>query len=198
LAIMPTYDARTALLVVDVQNDFADPSGSLYVQGGGEIVPIVNAEVERAREAGALVVYTQDWHPEHTPHFQADGGIWPVHCVADTPGAAFHPDLMVADHKVVRKGYDGRDGYSGFSVRDPLSGERSDTLLQEMLKDHGIGRLVICGLATDYCVVETVLDARMLGYPVEVLADAVRAVDLQPGDGAAALSRMRDAGAELV
>jgi nicotinamidase/pyrazinamidase len=198
LAIMPTYDARTALLVVDVQNDFADPNGSLYVQGGGEIVPIVNAEVGRARDAGALVVYTQDWHPEHTPHFQVDGGIWPVHCVAGTPGAAFHPDLMVADHKVVRKGHDGRDGYSGFSVRDPLSGERSDTLLQQMLKDHGIERLVICGLATDYCVVETVLDARMLGYPVEVLTDAVRAVELQPGDGAAALSRMRDAGAELV
>ena len=195
---MSTYDARTALLVVDVQNDFADPSGSLYVEGGGEIVPFVNAEVERARDAGALVVYTQDWHPEHTPHFQADGGIWPVHCVEETTGAAFHPDLMVADNKVVRKGHDGRDGYSGFSVRDPLSGERSDTLLQEMLKDDGIERLVICGLATDYCVVETVLDARMLGYPVEVLTDAVRAVERQPGDGAAALARMRDAGAELV
>ena len=195
---MPTYDARTALLVVDVQNDFADPTGSLYVDGGGDIVPIVNAEVGRALEGGALVVYTQDWHPPHTPHFQADGGIWPVHCVEDTPGAAFHPDLLVADGEVVRKGHDGRDGYSGFSVRDPVSGERSDTLLQEMLKDHGIERLVICGLATDYCVVETVLDARMLGYPVEVLIDAVRAVELQPGDGASALTRMRDAGAELV
>ena len=195
--IMPTYGARTALLVVDVQNDFADPGGSLYVQGAGEIVPIVNAEVERARVGGALVVYTQDWHPPHTPHFQADGGIWPVHCVEDTPGAAFHPDLQVTDGEVVRKGHDGRDGYSGFSVRDPVSGERGDTLLQEMLKDHGIERLVICGLATDYCVVETVLDARMLGYPVEVLTDAVRAVDLQPGDGASALARMRDAGAEL-
>jgi len=195
---MPTYDAGTALLVVDVQNDFADPGGSLYVDGGGAIVPIVNAEVEQARAAGALVVYTQDWHPQHTPHFQADGGIWPVHCVEGTEGAAFHAELTVADDTVVRKGHDGGDGYSGFSVRDPLSGERSDTLLHEILKDHGIERLVICGLATDYCVVETVLDARMLGYPVEVLTDAVRAVDLQPGDGAAALARMRDAGAELV
>ena len=195
---MATYDARTALLVVDVQNDFADPSGSLYVAGGEQIVPIVNAEVERAREAGAQVVYTQDWHPEHTPHFQRDGGIWPVHCVEDTHGAAFHGDLLVADSEVVRKGHDGRDGYSGFSVRDPLSGERGDTLLHEMLEANGIERLVICGLATDYCVVETVLDARMLGYPVEVLTDAVRAVELQPGDGATALARMRGAGAELV
>ena len=194
---MHQYGPRSALIVVDVQNDFADPAGSLYVDGGGDIVPIVNAEVGRALEGGALVVYTQDWHPPHTPHFQADGGIWPVHCVEDTPGAAFHPDLQVADSEVVRKGHDGRDGYSGFSVRDPVSGERGDTLLQEMLKDHGIERLVICGLATDYCVVETVLDARMLGYPVEVLTDAVRAVDLQPGDGASALARMRDAGAEL-
>jgi nicotinamidase/pyrazinamidase len=195
---MASYDSRTALLVVDVQNDFADPAGSLYVAGGEQIVPIVNAHVEEARRAGAVVVYTQDWHPGHTPHFQQDGGIWPVHCVEDTDGAAFHPDLLVADHEVVRKGHDGRDGYSGFSVRDPLSGERGDTILHEMLTAAGVERLVICGLATDYCVVETVLDARMLGYPVEVLTDAVRAVELQPGDGAAALARMRDAGAELV
>jgi nicotinamidase/pyrazinamidase len=195
---MATYDERTALLVVDVQNDFADPDGSLYVEGAEEIVPIVNAEVEKAVASGALVVYTQDWHPEHTPHFQQDGGIWPVHCVENTPGAEFHPDLLVADHEIVRKGHDGRDGYSGFSVRDPLSGERGDTVLHEKLTAAGIERLVICGLATDYCVVETVLDARMLGYPVEVITDAVRAVNLQPGDGAAALARMRDAGAELV
>lgn len=194
---MATYDARTALLVVDVQNDFADPEGTLYVAGGEQVVPIVNAEVEKAKAAGALVVYTQDWHPEHTPHFQQDGGIWPVHCVEDTEGAAFHPDLLVEGSEVVRKGHDGRDGYSGFSVRDPLSGERGDTVLHEMLEAHGIERLVICGLATDYCVVETVLDARMLGYPVEVITDGVRAVDLQPGDGRTAQARMRDAGAEL-
>ncbi len=195
---MTSYDARAALLVVDVQNDFADPAGTLYVDGGEQVVPVVNTEVEKARAAGGLVVYTQDWHPEHTPHFQQDGGIWPVHCVAGTDGAAFHPDLLVTDHEVVRKGHDGRDGYSGFSVRDPLSGERGDTILHEMLVANGIERLVICGLATDYCVVETVLDARMLGYPVEVLTEAVRAVDLQPGDGPAALARMRDAGAELI
>lgn len=195
---MASYDARTALLVVDVQNDFADPAGTLYVEGGELVVPIVNMEVEKAKAAGALVVYTQDWHPEHTPHFQRDGGIWPVHCVEDTHGAAFHPDLTIEGNEMVRKGHDGRDGYSGFSVRDPLSGERGDTILHEMLGANRIERLVICGLATDYCVVETVLDARMLGYPVEVITEAIRAVDLQPGDGPSALGRMRDAGAELI
>jgi nicotinamidase/pyrazinamidase len=192
------HDDRTALLVVDVQNDFADPRGSLSVRGGHEIVPMVNAEISRARAAGGSIVYTQDWHPPHTPHFAQDGGIWPVHCVQDTWGAAFHPRLDVDDRRVVRKGADGRDGYSGFSVRDPESGDVDDTLLHEFLQEAGAERLVICGLATDYCVVETVLDARMRGYPVDVLADGIRAVDLEPGDGERAIARMRDAGAELV
>ncbi len=195
---MPTYDANTALLVVDVQNDFADPNGSLYVRQGELIVPIVDAEIGRARRAGAFVAYTQDWHPPDTPHFEKDGGIWPVHCVWETWGAAFHPGLDVIDDCVVRKGADGKDGYSGFSVRDPLSGEREDTVLHEMLQAHGAQRLVVCGLATDYCVVETVVDARMQAYPVQVLASAIRAVDLSPGDGDRAVARMRDAGAELV
>ena len=119
---MPTYDARTALLVVDVQNDFADPSGSLYVAGRrARSCPIVNAEVERARDGGALVVYTQDWHPEHTPALPGGRGHLAGALRRGHPGAAFHPDLLVADNEVVRKGHDGRDGYSGFSVRDPLS-----------------------------------------------------------------------------
>ena len=92
---MPEYDAETALVVVDMQNDFACPEGSLYVPGGDEVVPVVNREIERALEAGAFVVYTQDWHPESTPHFEKDGGIWPVHCVAGTWGAELHPDLRV-------------------------------------------------------------------------------------------------------
>jgi nicotinamidase/pyrazinamidase len=195
---MATHDAHTALIVVDVQNDFADPTGALYVREGELIVPVVNAEIGRVRRAGGSVAYTQDWHPPDTPHFEKDGGIWPVHCVRDTWGAAFHPHLDVVDDAVVRKGADGKDGYSGFSVRDPLSGEREDTLLHELVQAHGAERLVICGLATDYCVVETVLDARMLGYPVQVVAAAMRAVDLSPGDGDRAIARMRDAGAELV
>lgn len=192
-----TYDGRTALLVVDVQHDFADPAGSLSVAGGEEIVPIANQEIERARAAGATVIYTQDWHPEHTPHFTQDGGIWPVHCVRDTWGAEFADGLDV-EGPIVRKGEDGKDGYSGFSVRDPRSGEREDTVLHEALRAAGAERLVILGLATDYCVVETALDARMLGYPVEVLGAGIRAVDLEPGDGMRAIARMRDAGAEVV
>ena len=112
---MTTYHERTGLLVVDVQNDFADPSGSLSVDDGDVIVPRANQEIAEARAAGGLVVYTQDWHPPVTKHFFKDGGIWPEHCVQDTWGAEFHPDLVL-DGEIVRKGADGRDGYSGFSV----------------------------------------------------------------------------------
>lgn len=194
---MPDYDRHTALLVVDVQNDFVDPGGSLYVRDGEAVVPALNEEVVRAAASGAQVVYTQDWHPEHTPHFERDGGIWPVHCVHDTWGSAFHPDLRVSSD-VVRKGGGGEDGYSAFSVRDPVGGQTSSTVLDSLLREREVTRLVIGGLATDYCVVETVVDARMLGYQVEVLRDAIRAVDLQPGDGQRAITRMRDAGAEVV
>jgi nicotinamidase/pyrazinamidase len=145
------------------------------------------------------VIYTQDWHPPSTPHFQKDGGIWPVHCVMDTWGAELHPDLRVVDGApVVRKGADGRDGYSAFSVRDPQSGDVESTMLEGLLRERGLTRVVIGGLATDYCVVETVLDARSLDHPTAVLRSAVRAVELQPGDGERALERMTGAGAELV
>jgi nicotinamidase/pyrazinamidase len=193
------YDPSTALLVVDVQNDFADAKGSLYVRQGERVVPVVNEEVGRALEAGAVVVYTQDWHPEVTPHFQKDGGIWPVHCVAESWGAEFHPDLrVVADAPVIRKGADGRDGYSAFSVRDPRSGDVEATRLESLLRERGIETIAIAGLATDYCVVETVLDARRLGHPALVIEPAVRAVELQAGDGERAFRRIREAGAELV
>jgi nicotinamidase/pyrazinamidase len=191
------YDRQTALIVVDVQNDFADPAGSLYVREGEAVVPVANDEVAAAGEAGASVVYTQDWHPESTPHFEKDGGLWPVHCVRDSWGAMFHPELRV-DGDVVRKGTKGEDGYSAFSVRDPLSGDTAPTVLHRMLAERGVRRIVVCGLTTDFCVVETVTDARELGYPVAVLRDGVRAVDLKAGVGDRALHRMRDAGAELV
>jgi nicotinamidase/pyrazinamidase len=194
---MPVYDAATALLVVDVQNDFADPRGRLFVPEGDRVVAVANEAIRAAREAGALVVATQDWHPEHTRHFAQDGGIWPVHCVHDTWGAELHAELEPI-RDVVRKGVDGKDGYSGFSVRDPETGEVGATPLEEVLRAARIERLVVCGLATDYCVVQTVSDARMLGYPVEVLGSAIRAVDLEPGDGDRAIGRIRDAGAELV
>lgn len=193
---MATYGPDTALIVVDVQNDFADPKGSLYVKGGETVVPVANREVQRAQAAGALVVYTQDWHPETTPHFQKDGGIWPVHCVRDTWGAALHPGLLVAG-EVVRKGVGGEDGYSGFSVRDPRTGSASATQLGELLRARGVRRVVVLGLATDYCVKETVLDALRLGFDVEVVAEGIRAVNLQPGDGERALQDMLAGGATL-
>jgi nicotinamidase/pyrazinamidase len=192
------YDRGDALIVVDVQNDFADPQGSLSVRGGGEILPVVNREVQAALAAGSTVVFTQDWHPERTPHFRADGGIWPVHCVRDTWGAELHPALhRPPDAAVLRKGVDGEDGYSGFSVRDPGTGEVEATGLESLLRDAGVDRVLVAGLATDYCVKETVLDARRLGFETVVVRDGVRAVDLQPGDGDRAIDRMREAGAEV-
>ncbi len=193
---MATYDPTTALLVVDVQNDFADPGGSLYVKGGEELVSLINREIERARQAGAGVFYTQDWHPESTPHFEKDGGIWPVHCVMGTWGADFHPDLVVAG-PVVQKGSNGEDGYSGFTMRDAESGDTVATALAEILGTAGATQIVICGLATDYCVKSTVLDARAKGYPTTVIQNGIRAVDLQPGDGDRAVEEMLAAGALL-
>jgi nicotinamidase/pyrazinamidase len=193
---MAPYDDTTALIVVDVQNDFADPSGSLSVREGDQVVPIVNEEIGVALASGATVVCTQDWHPEVTPHFRKDGGIWPTHCVRETWGAELHPDLT-STGEAVRKGTAGEDGYSGFSVRDPLSGDVRPTRLEALLRGHGVERVVVCGLATDYCVVETVVDARRLGFAVTVLGRAVRAVELEPGDGMRAIARMREAGAVI-
>ena len=190
------YDASTALVVVDVQNDFSDPSGSLYVQDGQHVVPVANEQVSEATAAGSYVVYSQDWHPPSTPHFVEEGGIWPTHCVKGSWGAMFHPDLRVAGD-IVHKGDQGGDGYSAFSERDPLSGETEPTTLQRLLQEHDVERLVIRGLATDYCVVETVADGRRLGYPVTVIRDGIRAVDREAGNGERALERMRSAGAEL-
>jgi len=192
------YDPTTALVVVDMQNDFADPEGGLYVSGGEEVVDVVNREIATAREAGALVVYTQDWHPPETPHFAKDGGDWPVHCVRDTWGAELHPDLEVVDDApVVRKGVDGGDGYSGFSVRDPVSGEESATELGRHLEENGIQRVVVVGLAGDVCVKETAVDARQLGYEVILPEAATRMVEQEEGDRQSALAAIREAGVEI-
>ena len=193
---MTGYDASSALVVVDVQNDFADPAGSLYVRGGEDVVSRVNDEIQLALSDGAFVVYTQDWHPPSTPHFAKDGGVWPVHCVAETWGAELHPRLVVAGPRV-RKGSNGEDGYSGFTMRDPVSGEDRPTELADLLAQHGVKRVVVGGLATDYCVLGTVLDARRLGFETTVLRGAVAAVELAPGDGERALAQMSEAGAQL-
>jgi nicotinamidase/pyrazinamidase len=192
---MSRYDTRTALIVVDVQNDFADPSGSLSVAGGEGILPRVNAEIASARNVGASVVYTQDWHPEVTAHFAKDGGIWPVHCVRDTWGAQLHPALDAhSDEPRVRKGSNGEDGYSGFTMRDPVSGEEMPTELEAILRERGIERVVVLGLATDYCVKASALDASRLGFETTVVGEAIAAVNLEPHDGERALSELAEAG----
>jgi nicotinamidase/pyrazinamidase len=187
------YDRETALVVVDVQNDFADPNGGIYVTGGEEVVPIINDAIAAARSAGGHVVYTADWHPASTPHFAKDGGVWPVHCVGDTWGAEFHPNLIL-DGPVVRKGTSGEDGYSGFSMKDPEGDEVTPTGLAGQLERWGITKVVVCGLATDYCVLATVLDGIGAGFEVTLLEDAVRSVDLEPGDGKRAIDKMAQAG----
>jgi len=181
------------LLVVDVQNDFC-PGGRLAVPRGDEVVPLINRLAEKFRH----VVLTQDWHPPSTPHFEKDGGIWPVHCVADTWGAELHPDLAApSDVARIRKGTNGEDGYSGFTMRDPVTGQTVATGLEPLLRDAGIERVAVCGLATDYCVKATALDAARLGFDTAVLSDAIAAVDLQPEDGARALKEMHDGGVTM-
>ena len=190
------YDAQTALVVVDVQNDFADREGSLYVRDADSVVRAANREIAAAQAAGALVVTTQDWHPATTPHFAKDGGTWPVHCVADSWGAELHPDLTPGEHQVF-KGVGGEDGYSGFTVVHPTTGVKTPTGLDSLLRSHDIGRVVVLGLATDYCVKETALDAVRLGYDTTVVVDGVRPVELQPEDGRRALEAMAHAGVAL-
>jgi nicotinamidase/pyrazinamidase len=190
---MDRYDRRTALIVVDVQNDFADSGGSLAVAGGTAIVPLISDEAWIAIRAGAFVAYTQDWHPASTPHFAKDGGVWPVHCVAGTWGAGFHPALEVLGPSV-RKGSNGEDGYSGFTMRNAASGATAPTELEHLLRVRGIERVVIVGLATDYCVKATALDAVRLGFSTQVLGDVVAAVNLEPDDGPRAIDELRAAG----
>lgn len=196
---MIAYDQRTALVVVDMQNDFADPAGNLAVTDGDAIVPIVNEAVRAALDASALVIATQDWHPESTPHFAKDGGVWPVHCVAGTWGAELHPSLeLPVAVPNVRKGANGEDGYSGFTMRHPTTGEEIATELEGLLRGRRVERIVVCGLATDYCVKATAIDAIRLGFAVSLLGDAVAAVNLAPDDGDQALAEMAEAGVTLV
>jgi nicotinamidase/pyrazinamidase len=192
------YDPRTALIVVDVQNDFADPGGALSVAGGDAIVPIVNAEITAASAGGAFVVYTQDRHPPSTPHFEKDGGIWPVHCVAGTWGAELHPALTDVAGARVRKGVNGEDGYSGFTTRDPVTGETAPTELEGLLRARDIQRVIVAGLATDYCVKATATDAAGLGFETFLLSDAVRPVELSAGDGERAIDDMKAAGVTIL
>jgi nicotinamidase/pyrazinamidase len=187
-------NTKAALIVVDVQNDFC-PGGALGVPGGDRVVAPLNRAVARFSAAQLPIFATRDWHPEHTGHFQAFGGLWPVHCVQNTTGAEFHPDLHLPAHTILLfKGIDERlDGYSAFD-----GVEESGTPLAQLIEEHGVHHLYIGGLATDYCVRSTVLDARKRGLTVTVLIDGVAGVDLQPGDSERALEEMRRAGARML
>ena len=183
--------ARSALLVVDVQNDFC-PGGALQVAGGDQVVDILNEYIDRYTAEERPVILTRDWHPQRTTHFQAYGGPWPSHCVQGSVGAEFHPRLRVpATALVVSKGMDpGEDGYSAFVARDGR-GRR----LADVLRTLDVETLVIGGLATDYCVVNSVVEGTAAGFAVEVIGSAIRAVDVKPGDGERAIERMKAAGA---
>jgi nicotinamidase/pyrazinamidase len=172
-----------ALLIIDFQNDFT-PGGALGVAGGDEIAPRLNELAADPRFE--LVVATRDWHPPDHGSFVEQGGIWPVHCVQGTHGAELHPGLdRTRLDVVVDKGQDpGTDGYSGFD----------GTELESLLRSRGVDRVTIGGLATDYCVKNTALDALRLGFGVTVVSDAVRAVEVSPGDGERALDEVRAAG----
>jgi nicotinamidase/pyrazinamidase len=184
---------RAALLIVDVQNDFC-PGGALAVRDGDQVVEPLNREIERFRAAGRPIVASRDWHPAETTHFAAGGGPWPPHCLADQPGAAFHPALRLPpDAIVVSKGTGPtEDAYSAFDARDAAGRP-----LAEILRQHGVERLVVGGLATDYCVRASALDALGRGLGVELLRDAVRGVDVQPGDSERALAELTAAGATI-
>jgi nicotinamidase/pyrazinamidase len=176
-----------ALVVVDFQNDFAAPEGALSVAGGDALAPRIN-ELMRSGDYD-LVVATRDWHPSDHGSFAERGGIWPVHCVQDTDGARLHPELdAAAIDVIVDKGQDpGTDGYSGFD----------GTNLAELLRDRGIDQVTVVGLATDYCVKHTALEALQAGFAVTVDTTAVRGVDVEPGDSQRALEQIRAAGAVL-
>ena len=186
-----------ALVVVDMQHDFGDPGGSLYVRGSEEIVAPIDAAVRAALAAGHLVVYTKDWHPEVTPHFAEHGGLWPVHCVMHSAGADFLPGLTV-DGPIVLKGSGPEDGYSGFSVLHLPTGEERETELSAILDENGIMAVTVVGLAGDWCVKSTAIDAIRLGYRATVPLALTRFVELRPGDTAAAVEAMREAGVTVI
>jgi nicotinamidase/pyrazinamidase len=179
---------RRALIVVDVQNDFC-PGGTLAVPHGDEVVEPLNRLIDEFLARGEPVYKSRDWHPAETKHFAAQGGVWPVHCVQNTKGAEFHPALRNDPRiNVISKGLGDTNCYSAFDETDLL----------DLLHQQNVEEVVVGGLATDYCVKSTVLDARKNGFKVKALKNAMRAVDVQPGDGERAIEEMRAAGAVIL
>jgi nicotinamidase/pyrazinamidase len=183
-------ETKNALVIVDVQNDFC-PGGALGVQHGDCVVPVLNKYIEKFVQAGTPIFFTRDWHPLRTTHFNTDGGTWPPHCVQGSKGAEFHPELQLGSHTVVlSKGMAvDEDSYSGFDAVDSRG-----LLLGEVLREGGIKRIYVGGLATDYCVKQTVLDGVKLGFEVVLLRDAIAGVNLQPEDSDRAIEDMVKAG----
>ncbi len=179
-------DPSSALLVVDVQKDFC-PGGALAVREGDRVVPVLNRAIELFQKKGLGVYATRDWHPKNHCSFKEQGGPWPPHCIQDSPGAEFHPDLKLPVEAIVisKAMRPEADAYSGFE----------GTNLELYLKRKGTTRVFIGGLTTDYCVKNSVLDARRMGFETVFLIDAVRAVDVKPGDGDKAIEEMKKAGA---
>jgi nicotinamidase/pyrazinamidase len=180
------FREHDALLIVDVQRDFL-PGGALGVTAGDQVVPILNRYIDLARSANVPVFASRDWHPQGHVSFRERGGPWPVHCVAKSEGADFAPGLALPSHaQVISKAtMTELEAYSAFAGTD----------LAHALRSRGVRRLWIGGLATDYCVLNTVLDARQEKFEVLFLNDAIRPVDVNPGDGERAVTRMREAGA---
>ncbi len=185
---------KPALLVVDVQNDFC-PGGALGVPDGDTILPRVNRAIGLFVRRGLPVLATRDWHPKVTKHFKEFGGAWPAHCVQGTKGARLHPKLRLPkDAVILSKGMDpDQDSYSGFQALNPAGRD-----LESVIRDLGVDEFYICGLATDYCVRATALDAGRRGLHPRVLGDAIRGVDVKPGDSDAAIEEMRAAGVPFV
>ncbi len=177
---------NSALIVVDVQNDFC-PGGALPVPGGDKVVSVLNIYIRKFIERGLPIHFTRDWHPERHISFKSEGGIWPPHCIQGTGGARFHPELSIPSTAVtVSKGTEpGMDAYSGFQ----------GTNLGSQIRARGIRRLFVGGLATDYCVKSTVLDALKEGFETVFLNDASKGVDVNPGDSERAVEEMLRAGA---
>jgi nicotinamidase/pyrazinamidase len=194
------YDASTALIVVDMQNDFGHPDGTLFVEGGDQLVEPINNEISGAAQAGAVIVVTQDWHPPTTPHFIDDGGVWPTHCVAGTWGAelidGLDPDSRAS--AVIRKGTKGEDGYSAFSMRQPGGDVDIPTGLAGLLRERGIKRVVVCGIATDVCVSATALSATKAGFDTTVLWGASRPVHADSATTAQVLDGFTDAAVTVI
>jgi nicotinamidase/pyrazinamidase len=179
---------RRALIIVDVQNDFC-PGGALAVARGDEVVEPLNRLAEEFLTRGDIVIKSRDWHPPQTKHFAAYGGTWPVHCVRGTHGAEFHQDLIDDPRiTVISKDKIDVDEYSAFDR----------TGLAALLRERGVEEVWVGGLATDYCVKHTVLDAVREGFKVKAIADAMRPVELNPGDGQRAIEEMQSAGAQIL